>query len=378
MHTELYTHLGVDPSASAEEIKRAYRKMALRLHPDKNPDDPDKFKVVTHAYSVLSDPDKRAKYDQIGEEGVSSGGGDPVNFANLFRDIFQDLPHGMFGGVGGGINGSTFVFSHGPPQFRPAAAAAAAPEVIDVGLSLTDVVKGTLRSIQFEVLDRCQGCDGTGGASAADVVTCITCQGRGQVSHSPVPFMLATMVCGSCNGRGSMVRRPCVKCQGKRLCYSKRGIEAKIPAGIPDGHVTSLEGKGSFDLSNGRYRDLVLKFNYVLPPGVRRLSPGSLDVHVDVDVSLDDVLCGFDKQILVYDQPLHIHAAQYVDPAKDIVVAGRGLPDPKGQNLGSLVIHLHVVYPEPERYTKYNEFFCKLFKRPYPSPPAAEGAVVVV
>jgi molecular chaperone DnaJ len=351
---DLYERLGVTADASADDIKRAYRQLALKHHPDKNPDgNPETFQAISHAYSVLSDRAKRERYDQFGTDAAEA-----ADFSDLFKDIFTGMPGGLFDGV------------FGPPRTMQS-------ETVEVPISLRDVLKGTVRHIQFEALDLCPQCSGSGAHAPSDVLQCIACSGRGHVQQSPVPFLVATMMCPSCNGRGQLVKRPCAKCNGARTGYCKRSFEAKIPIGIPNGHRVTIPAKGSFDLNAGRHRDLTLAFKYVLPADTE---VRGTDVHANVTVTLEDVLCGFRKPIDVYETPLHIHCPHYINPTHTLVIVNQGLPDAKNHaKRGDLVLHFKVEYPTDDRCSRYQEFLCKLFKRPFPpAPPSKDEHTIVV
>lgn len=349
---ELYDRLQVPVDASQDDIKKAYRKLAMKHHPDKNPDDTETFKHISHAYSILSNAKQREHYDRFGMQ----DGPNTMDFANLFKDIFHDMPGGLFGGM------------FGPPQDLP-------PEVVEIRVTLSEVVTGTIRHIQFEALDLCQHCSGTGAQSQSDVHACHTCGGRGCLQHSPIPFVIATSVCNSCGGRGQLVKNICGHCEGKRVVYQKRGFEAKIPPGIPNGHVTILGSKGSFDLQAGRHRDLALTFCHQIPTGYRI---DGLNVHLNLHLKLEEVLCGFNKTIYPYETSMNIHAPHYVDPSKEIVLLHKGLPDAKDvSRRGNIIIHCTVGFPSDDRCIRFQEFLCKLFKQPFPIPcPAGDDIMI--
>jgi molecular chaperone DnaJ len=369
----LYDSLGVAPDCSPEEIKKAYRKLALKFHPDKNPEDPEKFKDITQAYAVLSDPEKRRMYDVTGKQ----DGQDSININDLFSEIFADVPGGLFGRMGQMPGGNPFVFSanifnnpHPHQQLMP--------DMIEIKVSLADVYNGTSQHVEYEAMDVCLQCQGTKAHSPSDIITCVTCNGAGQIQHSPIPFVVTTAICHSCQGQGQMIRRTCSKCDGQGTSYAKRVFEIKIPKGISNGHVHVLEGKGSFDQHHKKCKDMLLKFTYNPENGLS--IDGERNVRMEISISLEDILCGFNKTILIYGKSLHIHCPCYTNPEKELIIDDYGIPDTKGKNCGKLRIKFTVTYPDDDRCVKYQEIICKVMRRPYPleKPESSPGEVVLV
>lgn len=358
----LYDVLGVDRACSTEELKKAYKTLALKNHPDKCKDDPDaveRFQQINKAYGVLSDPQRRRTYDATGIEdpdGLGQGMHQP-DFSNLFRDIFRDLPHGFFGGGGG----------DGHRQ-QPMA-----EDFVEVPVTLADVFAGATTRMEYECHGKCGACKGSGANCPSDIVSCAVCGGRGQIHSRPAPFMIASMPCGSCHGVGRMIKTPCPTCKGSRMTYQKRSFDLKIPVGMPDGCVHSVPDKGSWDPAHDRHRTLVMKFKHVLEPGVT--VDADRNVCTDLDVTLEDLLCGFQKSLTMHGKAVRIVAPAYVSPDKPVVVKGLGLSQMNSNDHADLRVRLRVTYPESGKLAKYQELLCKMLKKPYPPVPVpAPGA----
>jgi molecular chaperone DnaJ len=251
--TDYYELLGVSRNASAEELKRAYRRLARELHPDTRPDDPQaeaRFKEVTLAYEVLSDPEKRRRYDTYGPEAVNGGGmGDPFMAGNI-NDIFEAFFGGSpFGGRGRGPSG--------PPR------GADLEEVVD--LEFEEAVFGCQHSVAVKTAVACATCDATGAAEGTKAVTCVECRGTGQVQRVRQSFigqMVTTSPCPRCGGSGEVIASPCVDCRGEGRRIEERTYTVDIPAGVDTGSTLRLSGRGAV--------------------GPRGGSPGDLYVHLRV------------------------------------------------------------------------------------------------
>ena len=245
---DYYEVLGVDKTASAEDIKKAYRKKAIQYHPDKNPGDKEaeeKFKEAAEAYDVLSDPQKRARYDQYGHAGMSgqggfsSGGFSMEDIFSQFGDIFGSAFGGGFGGFSG-FGGSSRSSSR--------RVARGSDIRIKVKLSLADIVKGVEKTVKINKMVTCPDCHGKGAVSEADIKTCEHCHGTGMVTKVANTFlgqMQTSSPCPYCGGEGKKITNPCRKCSGTGLVKSAEEITFKIPAGVQEGMQLTIQGKGN-------------------------------------------------------------------------------------------------------------------------------------
>lgn len=359
-HTELYDTLGVSKSASSDEIKKAFRKRAIECHPDKHAGDKDKeaqFKKINEAYSVLSDPEKRQMYDQFGKVGDDHPGhGVDIN----------DILGSMFGGGGGpGPGGFSFMFmdDNGPgfmKDFFGGGRRQKPADMIEVPVDICDIHYGKTKKVEFEMLDQCGKCNGTGAADPSFIIKCMTCGGKGNMTQQIGPFFSQTMPCMSCGGTGSTIKnnKICQCCKGKKTVYSKRAFELKIPKGIPDGHETRMEGKGAFDERLGFNKDLVLRFRRDIK------SPYTVDndgnVTLTVNLSLEDLLAGFEKKVTIYNDTHILKSEHYFNPSKNITMCDMGLHNTKRGRTMDLHIKFNITYSDSERLVKYNDVLKKV------------------
>ncbi len=238
---DYYEILGITKTADGEEIKRAYRRMAMKYHPDRNPDNPEaeaKFKECAEAYEVLSDPEKKARYDRFGHEGLRGAGAAGHDFSRMnVEDIFS-MFNDIFGG-GGGFG------PRGRAGGRPGGVARGYDLETEVEISLQEVLTGTERDVEFTRLDVCEKCSGTGARPGTKPTTCPTCGGQGRVQQSGLGGMFRMVTtCPSCAGRGTVIREFCDACRGKGRVPKKRTITVRIPAGISDGQAVRVRGEG--------------------------------------------------------------------------------------------------------------------------------------
>ena len=336
---DYYEVLGVAKDATADQIKSAYRKLAMKYHPDRNPDNPqakEKFTEVSEAYEVLSNPEKRQRYDQFGHQGVDFGPGgfDFGRDFSHFQDVdLNDILNSFFGGAGGGF--SSF-FGGGGRQRRQAADPNAPKRGDDLtyrlDIEFDEAIFGSERTIDLTIPGQCAECHGTGAADGSKRVTCKTCGGSGVVIGGSGWFQVR-QTCPNCHGEGSVIDKPCRKCHGAGQVATPAHISLKIPAGVDNGSRLRLAGKGAGGLRGGENGDL-----YVLI-GVKEsdiFERDGLDLIVDIPVS--PILAALGGVVEV---PTPEGAAQLKIPAgtpngKVFRLRGKGVPNIRGGFAGDL------------------------------------------
>jgi molecular chaperone DnaJ len=329
MPSSLYESLGVPKNASADEIKKAYRKLARQYHPDKNPGDTAaeaRFKEVQHAYDVLSDPEKRKQYDRFGERNGQPGHG-PTNFD------FSDLDLGdIFGGL----------FGRGrQQQARPQRGQRGADVEVEVRVSFEDALKGIEAMVPVELELACHTCHGTGAAPGTAPKRCPECDGSGVVATSQGLFALQ-QPCPRCRGNGTIVDTPCATCRGTGRERRTKRYTVRIPAGVKDGTKIKLKGKGEAGWGGAPAGDL-----YV----VTRVEPSKLyerredDLVLDVPVTLDEAALGATVEIPTPDGRVSLKVPAGSQDGKLLRVKGRGAPRLKGDGRGDLLARVRVTVP---------------------------------
>lgn len=366
MTKNLYAVLGLEKGCSQDEIKKAFRKLAIKYHPDKASDEEkfkkeELFKEVNEAYTILSDPEKRSNYDKFGTCNGPTPGPD---MHDIFSDMFRGGMHpGMetFRAGMHGQAGQSFKMFFGNGQAPQA-------DVTEVKVSLTDIRNGVTKKVSYEVLDKCDTCSGIGAKTASDIIRCMSCNGNGTIPQQLGPFMVQ-QGCPSCGGRGQIVKdnRQCLYCKGERVMYTTRTFDLRIPQGVPNQHIHRMEGKGSFDLNHNCNNDRILVFVHDVDPRYR-VDYEKNNVHMEIEIKLEELLCGFVKVVQVYDESFSIYSKSYFNPTKDVVIEKKGLPFYKRKDMyGNLVIHFKVVYPNDndlaQKFSKYRSIFMSMFKR---------------
>ena len=257
---DYYEILGVDKNASEAELKKAYRKMAMKYHPDRNPGDKEaeaKFKEAAEAYDVLKNPDKKAAYDRYGHSAFEGGMGGSGGFGggqfNDFSDIFGAFGD-IFGGGFGGANGGRGGFSSRQPD------TSGSDLRYNVDISLEEAYKGKTQTVEFTARAKCGDCKGKGTKDGKKPETCPDCQGTGSVRVQRGPFIMEQN-CPKCNGAGQIIKDPCTQCKGEGRVYKKRTISVKVPAGIENGNRIRLSGEGEAGLRGGHAGDLYVFVN---------------------------------------------------------------------------------------------------------------------
>jgi molecular chaperone DnaJ len=316
MAQDFYALLGVARGASADEIKKAYRKKARELHPDANPDDPEaeaQFKEVSRAYEVLSDPEKRARYDQFGEAGVGSaaGGGDPFGMGG-FGDIFD----AFFGGAspfGGGSRGPS-----GPPRGRDVETVA--------DIAFEQAVFGCTTEVRVRTAVVCDECTGTGAREGTSPTSCAECRGTGQVRRvrqSMLGQMVTTSACGRCSGMGMVIESPCGTCRGDGRREREMTYTVDVPAGIADGQTLRLGAKGAVGQRGGMPGDLYVHLRVADHPTYQRDGD---DLVTDVVVSIAQAALGTELTLATLDGDEVLVVPAGVQFGKEFVLKGRGVP----------------------------------------------------
>ncbi len=340
---DYYEVLGVEKNASANDIKKAYRKLAIQYHPDKNPDDKnaeEKFKEAAEAYSVLSDPDKRARYDQFGHEGLGGAAGGGFNGAgmdmndifSMFGDIFGG--RGGFGGFGGFGGGSA-----GPQKFR------GSDQRVKVRLNLQEIANGVTKKFKLKKYVKCSHCGGTGAEGNA-TETCPDCHGTGRVVRTQQSFfgmMRSEVACPRCNGEGKIIKNKCPHCNGDGVVMGEEVVEVQIPAGVVEGMQLSMRGKGNAGKRNGINGDLLILIEEEKHPTLVR---DENDLIYSLLLDIPTAALGGFAEIPTIDGKAKVTIDPGTQPGKVLRLRGKGLPTLNGYGKGDIVVNISVYIPE--------------------------------
>lgn len=352
---DYYEVLGVERSASAEEIKKAYRKAALKYHPDKNPgnkDAEDNFKEAAEAYDVLSNADKKARYDQFGHAGMSgaAGGGAGGGFSgggfsmddifSQFGDIFGGHFGGGFGGGGfGGFNG----FGGGSQGGRRVNRGSDLR--VKVRLNLKEIVEGATKKLKISKFVPCDQCNGSGAKTQAGVSKCQTCGGSGVVTEVVDSFFgraQTQRACPSCQGTGDVITDPCPKCKGEGVTRGEEVIEIKIPAGVGEGMQLSVSGKGNAARRGGMNGDLLVLIEEERNPQLIRDGNDLLHNH---KISIPTAVLGGSIEVPTVEGKANIKVAPGTKAGSVLRLKGKGIPDVNGRGRGDILVVVDIDVP---------------------------------
>jgi molecular chaperone DnaJ len=333
---DYYEVLGVGRTAGDPEIKSAYRKLALKHHPDRNPgskDAEDKFKEAAEAYSVLADADKRRMYDRFGHAGLGAGAGggfDPTVFTG-FEDILGGLGDifGMGDLFGGGARGR-----RGPQR--------GADLRYDLEIAFEESARGAETSIQIPRNETCESCSGSGAAPGSKPTACPQCQGRGQLRYQQGFFTVAR-TCGQCRGTGQIITKPCTTCRGAGRIQKERKLTVKIPAGIATGQRLRISGEGEAGPGGGPAGDLYVVIHVQEHPFFQR--EGN-DLYAEVPLNFTTVALGGEITIPTLDGEEPFDVPEGTQSGQTFRLKGRGVPDVSGRGKGDLLITVRVTTPK--------------------------------
>jgi molecular chaperone DnaJ len=337
---DFYMTLGVARTASDDEIKRAYRKLAMKFHPDRNNGSAEaeaKFKEITEAYDVLRDPNKRATYDRFGEAGLRGGGAgyhhvDLAEALNIFmRDLggfagFGDLFGGGSGGGAGPRTGS---------DIR-----------ITLPLTLAEVASGLDRAVTAKLLVSCDRCAGKGAEPGSEATRCATCAGSGEVRRAQRSFfgqVISVSPCPTCAGEGTVISSPCRKCRGEGRVRQDEKIEIHVPAGVATGQYMTMRGAGNVGPRGGGRGDILIVFEVEEDP---RFERDGEDLYCEVLVTYPQLVFGADVEVPTVTSSVTLHVPARTESGQVFHLRGRGLPRVNASGVGDLHIRLQLHTPD--------------------------------
>ena len=328
---DYYEVLGVDKSVSEKDLKKAYRRVAMKYHPDRNPDDKaaeEKFKEASEAYEVLSDSQKRAAYDQYGHAGVDQqsgmgGGAGLNNFSDIFGDVFGDIFGGQAGGRGRGgpQRGSDLQYT--------------------LQVSLEDAVKGTTAKIKVPTLVTCKVCDGTGAKEGSKPVTCSTCGGVGQVRMQQ-GFFSVQQTCPTCHGKGTIISDPCTACHGQGRVEETKTLSVKVPAGVDTGDRIRLSGEGEAGPAGGMAGDLYVQISVKKHDIFER---DDANLYCEVPVNFIDAALGGELEVPTLDGRVKLKVPAETQTGKLFRLRGKGVTPVRGGAKGDLLCRVVIETP---------------------------------
>ncbi|MFM2141261.1 MAG: hypothetical protein RLZZ25_1526 [Gemmatimonadota bacterium] len=335
---DLYTTLGVEKTASDDDIKKAYRKLAMQYHPDRNggsKEAEERFKEVTEAYDVLRDPQKRAAYDRYGEAGLRGGGGgggfQHVDLSEALNIFMRDFGLGDLFGGGGGRQ------SNGPR--------AGADIKLDLPLTMLEVATGVTKTVKLKLLDPCGRCDGSGAEPGTTPQRCATCAGQGEVRRAQQSFFgqfVSVAPCPSCRGEGTTIASPCAECRGDGRMRADHTLDIKVPAGVATGQYMQMRGVGNAGTRGGPRGDVLVIFDVVED---ERFERDGEDLYCEVLVSYPQVALGAAVDVPGITGTLSLDIPAGTQSGHVFTMRGKGLPRVNASGTGDLHVRVQVWTP---------------------------------
>jgi molecular chaperone DnaJ len=342
---DYYEILGVSKSSSPDEIKKAYRKVAMQYHPDRNPGDKaaeEKFKEAAEAYDVLSDADKKAKYDRFGHQafapGAGGGGFHATNMEDIFShfgDVFGDDMFGSFFGGGRRSGGGRAARGQRGSNLR-----------IKIKLTYEEIAKGVTKNVKVKKHVLCNTCGGSGAKDKNSIQTCSTCGGSGQVKRVTNTFlgqMQTVTTCPTCNGEGTTVTSKCGSCKGEGRVYGEETISIDIPAGVQEGMQLSMSGKGNAGERGGMPGDLIIQIEEEQHAELQR---DGLNVAYYLHLSFPEAAFGTSVEVPTIDGRAKIKIPAGTQSGKIFRLKGKGFPEVQGYSRGDQLVHVNVWTPQ--------------------------------
>lgn len=361
---DFYEILGVPRDADADTIKRAYRRLAMEHHPDRNQgssEAQEEFKRISRAYEVLRDPEKRAAYDRYGERGVGGGPGGGAyggfDFSDALEIFMRDF--GGFGGFEGGRQGRS-------------AREAGSNIRVRLGLTLAEVATGVTKTIRVSVLETCDTCDGSGAAPGSSPVTCPACQGSGQeriAQRSVFGQFVSVTQCRRCGGEGRIVEQPCVTCRGDGRVRTERNVEVEVPPGVGSDNYLTMRGQGNMGPRGGPPGDLLVLFEVEEDA---RFTRNGADLMYDLAVTFGQAALGDRLEVPTVEGTATITLPSGIQSGTVLRLRGQGLPQLDGRGRGDQLIRVHVW--TPERLTPQQEEVLARLREVEDLPPVPAGS----
>ena len=337
---DYYDVLGVSKDASEDEIKKAYRKKAMKFHPDRNSDDPEaerKFKEASEAYEVLGDEQKRQRYDQFGHRGVNGGGG-AAGFEDIgFEDIFSRFSDIFGGDFGGGRSRSRGRRSSGQPG---------SDMKLRIELSLEEIAFGTEKKLKVKKQIKCDECNGTGAESEEDFEMCGTCNGTGevrQVRKTMLGQMVNVQPCPECRGEGRIIRNKCSKCHGEGRYRGEKTVKVNVPSGVSEGNYITLRGKGNAGKRGGEAGSLVVLIEEKEHEHFER---DGNDIYYDLVLSVPDAVLGTEVQVPTLKGKAKINIEPGIQPGKLLRMSEKGIHGLNRSGIGDQYVRVNVYIPK--------------------------------